>query len=54
MNKEKSHMQGYALLKLFFLCFLLSKQSKRKVIEKTILRDRYKKSNPVSWNRTNS
>lgn len=28
MNKEKSHMQGYAFLKFFFLCFLLSKQSK--------------------------
>lgn len=34
MNKEKSHMQGYTFLKNSFLCLLLSKQSKRKVIEK--------------------
>lgn len=33
-NKEKSHMQGYTFLKNSFLCLLLSKQSKRKVIEK--------------------
>lgn len=34
MNKEKSHVQGYIVLKNSFLCLLLSKQSKRKVIEK--------------------
>lgn len=49
-------MQGYTFLKNSFLCLLLSKQSKRKVIEKKPHCDtETKKPNPgsVSWNRTN-
>lgn len=55
MNKEKSHMQGYIFLNFFF-CFLLSKQSKRKVVEKnhTVTEKQKKPRITISQNGTNS
>lgn len=47
MNKEKGHMQGHIFLNKFFLCFLLSKQNKRKMIGKKNHTVTQKQKNPT-------